>query len=163
MQCHCRHRKFLPEFLAWNFYPEIVILKFDPEILWEILTNPDDHLGWVATLAATRPDMGDVHQKWRVVQVLNLHISLIITMEIRCRWWEGSDEVRNTSSVGRLCSRVRKQTKEKIGRKRRRPLVSGREKAILGANILDLDCNIGLFNQSDQVRNATGIVMLSNL
>ena len=39
-----------------NFYHEI--------LCWILMRNPDDHLGWVATLAATRPDMGDVHQKW---------------------------------------------------------------------------------------------------
>ena len=42
------------------------------------MRNPDDHLGWVATLSATRPDMGDVHQKWGVVQVLNLDIVVVI-------------------------------------------------------------------------------------
>ena len=65
--------------------------------------------------------MWDVHQKWRVVQVINLRIRMtmmtMITMRImismivtlRMKSIKLTIEVRNTSCVVPLCSRVRNQ------------------------------------------------------
>ena len=146
-QCHYRRRKCLPELSLWTI--TIITISLTETSVFKSCDHhhhQEVNLGWIATLTTTGPDMWDVHQKWRVVQVINLRIMMtmiiMITMRImiimivtlRMKSIKLTIEVRNTSCVAPLCSRVRNQAKKKIGQKRRRGPASIGEKAIPGAN-----------------------------
>ena len=69
-----------------------------------------------------------------MIIMITMRIMIIMIVTLRMKSIKLTIEVRNTSCVVPLCSRVRKQAKKKIGQKRRRGPASIGEKAIPGAN-----------------------------